>query len=152
MRAKLRSTCLLIALVVMLLLPASPCSLGAIDLSLGVGLLGEPDVFVPGWGLSAEILLTRSLGVFAGGAYFISGTWDLAAGVSWHVTPRFALKLQALFLFDVIDGFVPQLGAGLRWSFPLTRSLMFFNELDLNVPLIARFLQPEYATGFTLTF
>jgi hypothetical protein len=129
-----------------------PPTSGATGLSLSVALLGEPDVFVPGVGLSAEIPLTRSLGLFAGGAYFLSGTWDMALGVSWHTTPRFALKLQALFLFDVIDGFVPQVGGGMRFSFPLSRSFTFFNELYLNVPLVERFLQPAYAAGFALTF
>lgn len=53
-------------------------------------------------------------------------------------------------LLDVIDGFVPQLGMGARFSFSLSRSFAFFNELSLNVPLVARFLQPEYAVGFNL--
>jgi len=114
--------------------------------------LGEPDVFVPGLRLGAEIPLTRSLGVFAGGAFFISGTWDLALGLSWHATPSFMLSLKALFLFDVIDGFVPQVGMGVRFSLLLSRSFIFFNELGLNVPLMARFLQPEYAAGFSLLF
>jgi hypothetical protein len=92
------------------------------------------------------------LGLFAGGAYFLSGTWDLVAGVSWHATPRFALQMQALLLFDVIDGFIPQIGAGMRFSFPLSRSFAFFNELGLNVPLAERFLQPGYAAGFALSF
>jgi hypothetical protein len=137
-------------LVVVLFFP--PPTSGATGLSLSVALLGEPDVFVPGAGLSVEVSLTRSLGLFAGGAYSLSGTWDLALGVSWHATPRFALKLQALLFFDVIDGLVPQLGGGMRFSFPLSRSFTFFNELALNVPLVARFIQPAYSAGFSLSF
>ncbi len=50
-----------------------------------VGLLpAEPDVFVPGFGWEAEVSLTRSLGVWTGGAYFLSGTRDLEAGIHWH--------------------------------------------------------------------
>jgi len=114
--------------------------------------MGEPDVFVPGLGLSFDISLTRSLGVFAGGVFFLFGTWDLATGVVWHASSQFALYLQALFLFDVIDGFVPQLGGGLRWSFLLSRSLTFFNEFALNLPLVSRFVQPEYVAGISLAF
>ncbi len=73
-------------------------------------------------------------------------------GGIWHVSPRFAFYVQTLLLLDVIDEFVPQLGAGLRWSFSLSRSLEFFNELSLSVPLVARFFQPEYATGVSLRF
>ena len=131
---------------------SSPLSLGATEFFLSAVLLGEPDIFVPGLGLSAELSVTRSLGVFAGGAYFLSGTWDLATGVSWNPSRQFALYLQALLLFDVIDGFVPQLGAGMRGSFPITRSLAFFNELSLNVPLVSRFLQLAYSAGFSVRF
>ena len=98
--------------------PSSTAS--ASEIVLASLFLGEPDVFVPGFDLEAEISLTRSLGVWASGAYFLSGTWDLETGLRWHLSPQFALSLQALFLFDVVDGFVPQLGAGARWSFPLT--------------------------------
>ncbi len=73
-------------------------------------------------------------------------------GGIWHVSPRFAFYVQTLLLLDVIDEFVPQLGAGLRWSFSLSRSLEFFNEVELNVPLVSRFLQAAYAAGFTLVF
>jgi hypothetical protein len=116
--------------------------------------LGEPDVFVPGFGLEAEIPLISSLGVWAGGAYLLSGTWDLETGIRWHLSPRFALSLQALFLFDVVDGFVPQLGAGVRWNFPLTPtgSLRFFNEVKVYVPLQERFLQPVYEAGMSVRF
>jgi hypothetical protein len=96
-------------------------------LSITGAFLGEPDIFVPGVGLSAELSISRSLGLFAGGTYFLSGTWDLTTGVIWHPSRQFALYLQALLLFDVIDGLVPQLGAGLRWEFTVARSLSFFN-------------------------
>jgi hypothetical protein len=139
-------------LTVLLAISLSPTALGASSLSLSAVFLGEPDVFVPGVALGTEISITRSLGLFAGGAYFLSGTWDLALGVSWHATPRFALQMQALLLFDVIDGFVPQLGAGMRFSFPLSRSFAFFNELGLNMPLVSRFLQPKYTVGLSLLF
>ena len=93
-------------------------------------------------------------GVWASGAYFLSGTWDLEAGLRWHLSPQFALSLQALFLFDVLDGFVLQLGAGVRWSFPLTptESWRFFNEVGLYVPLKERFVQPFYRAGISLRF
>jgi len=57
-------------------------------------------------------------------------------------------------LFDVIDGFVPQLGGGVRWNLPLTRtgSWRFFNELGLYVPLKERFAQPVYRAGLSLRF
>ncbi len=126
----------------------------ASEASTGATILGEPDVFVPGFGLEAELSLTRSLGVWASGAYFLSGTWDLEAGLRWHLSPQFALSLQALFLFDVLDGFVLQLGAGVRWSFPLTptESWRFFNEVGLYVPLKERFVQPFYRAGISLRF
>jgi len=108
----------------------------------------------PRLGLEAELSLTRPLGVWAGGAYFLSGTWDLEAGPRWHLSPQLALSLQALFLFDVLDGFGPQLGAGVRWSFPLTPtgSWRFFNEVGLYVPLKERFVQPFYEAGIFLRF
>jgi hypothetical protein len=124
----------------------------ASNFSSSVVFLGEPDVFAPGLGLSAELSITRSLSLFAGGAYFLSGTWDLAMRVNWSVSRQISLYLQALLLFDVIDGFVPHLGAVVRWSFLLTRSLAFFNELSLNVPLESRFLQPVYGAGISLSF
>jgi hypothetical protein len=116
--------------------------------------LGEPDVFVPGLELSTELSISRSLGLFAGGLYVLSSTWGLTTGVSWHLSRQFSVHLQALFVFDVIDGFIPQLGAGLRWSFSIAHSfsLMFFNELSLNVPLVSRFLQPVYQAGISLRF
>jgi hypothetical protein len=123
---------------------------GATSLSLSGVFWGEPDIFIPGLGLSAELPLTRSLGLFAGAQFFLSGSWDLLVGVMWHPSQRFAFYVQTLLLFDVIDEFVPQLGAGLRWSFPLSRSWAFFNELGLNIPLTARFLQAEYSVGFSL--
>jgi hypothetical protein len=144
---------LLILAVVLLgasFLPAHPIS--ASNLSLSAVFLGEPDVFVPGVGLSAELSISRSLGLFAGGTYVLSGTWGLTTGVSWHSSRQFVLYLQTLLLFDVIDGFVPQLGAGVRWGFPLTRSLAFFNALSLSVPLQSRFLQPVYGAGISLRF
>jgi len=144
--------CCASAALLLVMFLGSTTALGTTGLSLTVVFLGEPDIFVPGLGLSAEIFLTRSLGMFAGGAYFISGSWDLAVGVSWHATPRFVLQLQALFLFDVIDGFIPQLGAGMHFNFPLSGAIAFFNELSLNVPLVERFLQPGYTAGFALTF
>jgi len=120
--------------------------------------LANPTFFAPGFGLEAEISLIRSLGVWASGAYFLSGTWDLETGLRWHLSPQFALSLQALFLFDVVDGFVPQLGAGVRWSFPLNAagSWTFFNEVGLYVPpcgaLRAALLRcgdrPAILTGF----
>jgi hypothetical protein len=134
----------------MLLLLSFPAD--ASGLSMSAVLLGEPDVFVPGVGLSVEISATRSLGLFAGGVYVLSGTWGLTTGVSWHPSRQFALYLQTLLLFDVIDGFVPQLGAGARWEFPLTRSLAFFNGLSVSVPLKSRFLQPTYTAGISLRF
>jgi hypothetical protein len=60
--------------------------------------------------------------------------------------------IQLHALFDVIDGFIPQIRARMRFSFPLSRPFAFFNELALNVPLVSRFLQPEYAVGFSLQF
>lgn len=141
----------LTVLLFLALLPF-PIVLGATSLSLSGIFMGEPDVFIPGLGLSAELSFSRSLGIFAGAQFLLSGSWDVMAGVIWHAAPRFTLYLQTLFLFDVIDEFVPQLGAGLRWSFLLSRSLEFFNEVELNVPLVSRFLQPVYAAGFTLVF
>ncbi len=143
---------LVVLFLVMITLLSSSFSIHATEISLTAVFLGEPDIFVPGVGLNAEISLTRSLGLFAGGAYFLSDTWDLAAGASWNASQQFALYLHALFVFDVIDGFVPQLGAGVRWKFPMTRSLSFFNELSLNVPLESRFLQPAYGAGISLSF
>jgi hypothetical protein len=132
-------------------LPAHPIS--ASGLSVSVVFLGEPDIFVPGVGVSAQLsIFSRSLRLLAGGAYFLSGTWGLTTGVSWHPSRQFALHLQALLLFDVIDGFVPQLGVGARWESPLTRSLSFFNDLSLNVPLQLRFWQPAYGAGLSLRF
>ena len=92
--------------------------------------------------------------MWASGGYFLSGTWDLETGLRWHLSPRFALSLQALFLFDVVDGFVPQLSADARWSFPLhaTGSWTFFNEVGLYVPLVERFVQPVYGVGIALRF
>jgi len=147
-----RQALLLGTLSVLALLPYGPAN--ASELSISALFLGEPDVFVPGFGLEAEISLTRSLGVWASGAYFLSGTWDVETGLRWHLSPQFALSLQALFLLDVVDGFVPQLGAGARWSFPLTPtgSWTFFNEIGLYVPLVERFLQPVYGAGIALRF
>lgn len=150
MRLQKRLLLLALVLVGASFLPVHPVS--ASGLSLSAVFLGEPDIFVPGMGLSAELSITRSLGLFAGGAYFLSGTWDLAIGVNWHPWRQLALFLQALLLFDVIDGFVPQPGAGVRWSFSMARSLVFFNELSLSVPLEARFLQPTYRAGISLRF
>jgi len=73
-----------------LLFPLAVAALGIVSpahfvsassLSASVLFLGEPDVFVPGFGLEAEFSLTSSLGVWASGAYFLSGTWDLATGL-----------------------------------------------------------------------
>jgi len=145
----------LIWIIVILLLAICfqpPALLGASGLSVSAVFLGEPDVFVPGVGLSTELSITRSLGLFAGGAYFLSGTWDLAAGVIWNSSSRFALHLEVLLLFDVIDGFIPQLGGGMRFSLPLSRSFVFFNELNLYMPLVSRFLQPGYTAGLSIQF
>ncbi len=141
----------LVLLLSLTLLPI-PMAWGATGLSLSGIFLGEPDVFIPGLGLSAELSFSRSLGIFAGAQFFLSGSWDVIVGGIWHVSPRFAFYVQTLLLLDVIDEFVPQLGAGLRWSFSLSRSLEFFNEVELNVPLASRFLQPAYAAGLTLVF
>jgi hypothetical protein len=141
-----------LAVLFSLTLLSVPMAWGATSLSLSGVFWGEPDIFIPGLGLSAELPLTRSLGLFAGAQFFLSGSWDLLVGVMWHPSQRFAVYVQALFLFDVIDEFVPQLGVGLRWSFPLSRSFEFFNGLTLNVPLVSRFLQPAYAAGLTLVF
>lgn len=142
------------ALLVLLSLALFPIPMAwaATGLSLSGIFMGEPDVFIPGLGLSAELSLSRSLGLFAGAQFFLSGSWDVRVGLMWHASTRFALYLQILFLLDVIDEFVPQLGAGLRWGFPLSRSFEFFNDLSLNLPLVSRFLQPAYAAGFTLVF
>lgn len=130
------------------------CALPAQASSLSVSgvFLGQPDIFVPGVGLRGEILLTPSLGAFLGGAAFLSGTWDLSLGVAWRPSVSWAFYLQLALLFDVIDGVVPQVGTGLRWSFPLAQAFAFFNEVSVNVPLSARFLQPLYAVGFALSF
>ncbi len=149
---KLYRQLIILAILLLGTLFLLPLTSSASGLSVSAIFLGEPDIFVPGVGLSAEISLTRSLGLFAGGAYVLSDTWGLISGVSWHPSRQFALYLHALFVFDVIDGFVPQLGAGMRWSFPITRSLAFFNELSLNVPLVSRFLQPTYTAGISLRF
>ncbi len=141
----------LIVLISLMIFPI-PTAWGVTSLSLSGIFMGEPDVFIPGLGLSAELSLSRSLGLFAGAQLFLSGSWDGRVGLIWHASPQFALYLQTLLLWDVIDEFVPQLGAGLRWSFSLSRSLEFFNEVDLNVPLVSRFLQAAYAAGFTLVF
>jgi len=142
---------LLLAMILLFGVPPFTPTAGASGLSLGAIFLGEPDVFVPGVGLSAELSIAHSLGLFAGGAYFLSGTWDLAAGVIWNTSSRLALNLEVLLLFDVIDGFIPQLGGGMRFSFPLSRSFAFFNELSVSVPLAERFLQPAYYVGFMLS-
>ena len=102
------------AALLLVMLLGSTTALGTTDLCLTANFLGEPDVFVPGFGLEAEISLTRSLDVWASGAYFLSGTWDLETGLRWHLSQQLALSLQALLLFDVVDDFVPQLGAGVR--------------------------------------
>jgi hypothetical protein len=58
-----------------------PCSLHGLSLlkllASHAVFLGEPDVFVPGVGLSAELSFNRSLGVFAGGGH----TSHLAPGI-----------------------------------------------------------------------
>jgi hypothetical protein len=149
---KLQKHLLILTIILLGTFFLSSFTCSASGLSLSAVFLGEPDVFVPGVGLSAEISVTRSLGLFAGGVYVLSGTWGLTTGASWHPSRQFALYLQTLLLFDVIDGFVPQLGAGVRWSFPPTRSLSFFNVLSLNVPLASQFWQPEYGAGVSLRF
>lgn len=70
-------------LVLIVLLPAVFLypSASATSLSISGIFLGEPDVFVPGVGLSAELPITRSIGMSAGMAFFLSGSWDLIAGV-----------------------------------------------------------------------
>ncbi len=141
----------LILLSVMLFSP--PAALGATGLSISAVFLGQPDVFEPGLGVSVELPLTRSLGIVAGGLYSLpSGSWAIALGARWHPSPQIGLYLRGFFLFDVVDGFVPQLGVGVRWGFPLTRSLRFFNDLSLQVPLVERFLQPLYSGGLSLSF
>ena len=153
MRADKLLSSALVVLFSSALLPI-PTAWGATSLAVSGSFLGEPDVCVPGFGLEAEILLTRSLGIWTGGAYFLSGTWDLETGLRWPLSPQLAFSLQALFLFDVLDGFVPQLGAGVRWSFPLTTTglLRFWNEAGLYVPLKERFVQPVYGAGISLRF
>ncbi len=151
MRSKKLLGSALLALLSLALLSV-PMAWGATGLSLSAIFMGEPDVFIPGLGLSAELSLSRSVGIFAEAQFFLSGSWDVIAGVMWHAAPQFTLYFQTLFLLDVIDEFVPQLGAGLRWSFSLARSLEFFNEVELNMPLVSRFLQPAYAAGLTLVF
>ena len=147
---KLLCAGLVILLLVAIIPP--PASWGATGLAISGVFLGEPDVFVPGVGIEAELGLARSLGLAVGAASFLSGTWGIETDLIWHLSSRFALSAGVLLLFDIVDGFVPQFGAGLRWGFPLSRSLTFFNELALNVPLSSRFLQPEYAAGFSLSF
>ena len=148
--SKLLLTAALLAGEILLVAP----TVQALDLSMDAAFLGEPDIFVPGLELDAELSITPSFGIFMGGAYFLSGTWDLETGLRWHLSPQLALSLQALFLFDVLDGFVPQLGAEVRWSFPLTStgSWRFFNEVGLYVPLKERFVQPFYGAGISLRF
>ncbi len=46
-----------------------PMAWGAPGLSLSGIFMGEPDVFIPGLGLSAELSLSRSLGIFAGAQF-----------------------------------------------------------------------------------
>ena len=141
-------------LVILLLVAIIPplVSWGATGLAISGVFLGEPDVFVPGVGVRAELGLTRSLGLAVGAASFLSSTWGMEIDLVWHISSGLSLSAGVLLLFDIVDGLVPQLGAGLRWSFPLSRSLVFFNEFTLNVPLSERFLQPEYAAGFSLSF
>lgn len=129
-----------------------PSTSEATNFSISGVFLGEPNVFVPGVGLDMEISLASPLGLLAGMALFLSGSWDLIAGVVWHASSQLALHLQALFLFDVVDGFIPQLGTRLRLNLPLSCHLWFFNELGLNMPRAERFLQPTYSAGFLLSF
>ncbi|GEM_PF-4939889 len=79
---------------------------------------GEPDAFVPGFGWEAELSLTRFLGVWAGGAYFLSGTWDLETGLWWHLSPQFTLSLQALFPSACSTASYPSWGPGRTGAFP----------------------------------
>lgn len=140
----------LVALLLVTIIPPA-ASWGAVGFAVSGVFLGEPDVFVPGVGIEAELGLTHSLGLAVGAASFLSGTWGMETKLVWHLAPRFALSAGVLLLLDIVDGFVPQLGTGLRFGFPLSRSLAFFNEFILNVPLTSRFLQPEYAAGFSLS-
>ncbi len=126
---KLLGSALIVLLSLALLVPMA---WGAPGLSLSGIFIGEPDVFIPGLGLSAELSFSRSLGMFAGAQFFLSGSWDVIVGGIWHVSPSFAFYVQTLLLLDVIDEFVPQLGAGLRSSFSLSCSLEFFNEVEIE--------------------
>jgi hypothetical protein len=141
----------LVILLVLAVIPP-PASWGATGLAISGVFLGEPDVFVPGVGMEAKLGLAHSLGLAVGAASFLSGTWGMEIDLVWHISSGLSLSAGALLLFDIVDGFVPQLSTGLRFSFPLSRSLAFFNEFTLNVPLSARFLQPEYAAGLSLAF
>lgn len=130
--------------------------LGVSGLASGVSVqgafLGQPDIFSPGLGLQGRLDVTSTLGVSASGQYFVTGSWTSAFGVSWDPLAQLTLSLKFVLLSDVIDGFVPQIGARGRWRIPMGETMRYYSEIGLNVPLTPRFLQPVYATGVSLSF
>ncbi len=64
----------------------APSALAAPSLSLSGIFLGEPDIFVPGLGVSIKFPFTRSLNGLAGAALFLSGSWNLKTGVAWPLS------------------------------------------------------------------
>ena len=113
--------------------------MGTAGLASGVSVqapfLGQPDIFSPGLGLQGRLDVTSTLGVSASGQYFLSGSWTSAFGVSWDPLAQLTLSLKFVLLSDVIDGFVPQAGARVRWGFPVGEMLRYYSEVGLNVPL-----------------
>jgi hypothetical protein len=71
---KLRNHLLILVALLLAMFFLSPLTSSASGLSLSAVFLSEPDIFVPGVGLSAELSIFRSLGLFAGGTYVLSGS------------------------------------------------------------------------------